>query len=188
MTDGRQFHPDSDKESPSPKLGRTAVLRILIAVVILAPVVIWIERRLIKPKPNPYVSCLSNIKMTAMAIGLYQADWDDRLPGGDWIPKIVAASNFKGSSHVFGCPLVVLKDPNAYGYALSQGLMGKDADIIEKPQLTALVFDSVILSRSAISNFSTLPSPPRHGEVNFITFVDGHAKGVKLSSIANIIQ
>ncbi len=188
MSEGEQSHQDPEQGTSSLKLGRVAVIRILVAVCIIAPAVIWIEHKLAKPRQIPYWNCLSNIKRTIAAINLYQADWDDRIPNGDWIPKIVAASKYKGNDHVFGCPSVVNENPAAYGYALSRWVAGKDVDNVSTPELTALLFDSSILSRSAISDFSTVPSPPRHNEMNYFGFVDGHAKAVKPSLQSHIIQ
>ncbi len=117
--------------------------------------------------------CLTNLKMNATAIAIYEADYDDYLPRAKkWMDSILPYTRNEKSFH---CPSVA---SSAYGYALSSLLAGKNAAKIVNPASEALSFDSIVLSRSAVSTLKTLPKPGRHEGKDNVAYADTHAKSM----------
>lgn len=117
--------------------------------------------------------CLTNLKMTATSIAIYEADYDDYMPRAKkWMDAILPYTKNEKSYH---CPSVA---STAYGYALNSSLAGKNAEKIASPAAEALVFDSTKLERSAVSTLKTLPKPGRHEGKDNVAYADTHAKSI----------
>lgn len=118
---------------------------------------------------------LTNVKQSALGLIMYAADNNEFLPpGNQWMDK---SAQYVKNQDAFESPAVVKLDPSAYGFAFRKEISGIDSMRIMAPNETAMVFDSTLTSRNAMSGIDTLPSPPRYSSVNMIGFADGHAKG-----------
>jgi prepilin-type processing-associated H-X9-DG protein len=117
--------------------------------------------------------CMSNLRDLAMAVTIYQTDYDDRLPDSQtWMDRLVP---YAKDEDLFHCPDVKKSDPHAYGYAMNYELSGKKGSDVAKPELAPLVFDSVLLVRNATSGFYGFPDPPRRDGDN-VAYLDGHVR------------
>lgn len=102
---------------------------------------------------------------------MYATDYDDRMPPRDhWLDLVTSRPEFHEMDH---CPLV--SGPGLVGYAMNAGVKTANDP---SPESTPLVYDSVNLARNAADLVTSLPLPGRHGGVNVIGYLDGHAKGV----------
>lgn len=120
---------------------------------------------------SPGASCMSNLKLLALANLVYLADYDDRLPDSQtWMDSLVP---YTKNEDLFHCPDVKKTNPKAYGYAMNYEMSGKTQKEVAKPELAPLAFDSVLLVRNATSGFYGFPDPPRHNRNN-VAYLDGH--------------
>lgn len=120
--------------------------------------------------------CLSNVKQQALAVIIYEDDFDDRYPRGDrWMDVTKEYLKAEDMRH---CPLV---PKGACGYAFNSSLsLTKTPKDVEK---VVLIYDSTTSRRNASDRFSSLPRPGRHEGKDNIAFADGHAKA--LMAVAN---
>ena len=117
-------------------------------------------------------SCRAHVKGICMALSVYAADNNDRLPSYGWsdavFPYVRAESYLR-------CPVIARTGPSQYGYALSSTCAGGNIEIIGGEPL---IFDSVDLRRSAVRDVSTMPKPERHPRGNVVGYSDLHVKFV----------
>ena len=116
--------------------------------------------------------CLSNLKQTATSLIMYETDWDGYLPRA---PKWMDDLKPYTKADIIRC--VVVKEPTKSGLALNRFLVGINVDKLPDPGLAHMAYDSMLLERNASEYFPSLPIPSRHGSLNYVSFVDGHAKG-----------
>ena len=155
-------------------------------VVVLAAVLfpVFSQARLAATKAQ----ALSNMKQSSLALVMYTADYDDRLPvAAHWTDLVLP---YTKNEDVFKAAYFKHKDPKAYGVAFRKSLSRKETALISDLNAWAMVFDSTILSRNAASELDTLPSPERYGSgsraANMIGFLDGHAKATPNSYLSAV--
>lgn len=121
---------------------------------------------------------LSNVKLQSLALILYTADNNDRLPIADrWMD---AVQPYAKQESIFKSLEATPEDPNDYGFAFRKEFEKKKVADFADAATRVMVFDSTILSRNANSGLETLPIPGRYGTSskrgNMFGFMDGHAK------------
>ena len=122
--------------------------------------------------PGRRITCVSNVKQVALALHMYQQDWDSRLPlRHDW--NITVMPYIKNEL-VFRCPSEK-SERVLPSYAFNFLLSGVHAPGIAEPERVPAVFDSAP-GRNRAGGFWLLPDPPRHGNVHTIGYLDGHVK------------
>lgn len=124
-------------------------------------------------------SDLAHIKQVAVGLIMYASDWDERFPPRDrWFDRVndTAIKN----EAVARCVGLLEEDPEGFGHALNAPMAGADADALSSPATSLLVFDSIDLSRNAVSTVEQIPNPGRNNGRNTIGYVDGHAKMVAI--------
>jgi hypothetical protein len=121
--------------------------------------------------PAFYSLSITRLMTLNTAMIQYESDSDDDLPlRGKWMDELVA---YARDSTVFHSPNV---GAAGYGYALSLAVAGHAVtEFVDPPSMIAL-FDSTDLSRNATDSVSTVPSPPRYGAKNTISYLDGHVQ------------
>lgn len=119
-----------------------------------------------------YSQSRQNMSKIALATLMYSNDYDDVLPlTGQWMDKLLP---YAKNDDLFHSPAIFMKNSAEYGYAFNSTLAGGLATNIVSPSTTPMIFDSTVLSRNATASISTLPTPPRYGKQNTISYVDGH--------------
>lgn len=118
-------------------------------------------------------SCMGNVRQLAHGLIEYTAGSDGMYPpGGKWMDL----ADQHASPQYVHCPSVHIA--GEYGYAFNSSRAGKAHLVGLEPARTALVFDSTLMQKNAVSGLATLPKPGRHGgnekHGNFIAFEDGH--------------
>lgn len=132
--------------------------------------------------PGRRTTCLSNVKQIAVAIQVYQQDWDARFPlRHDWNATVMP---YIKNEMVLRCPSEK-RDRPLPSYAVNFLLSGVHAPGIAEPESVPAVFDSVS-GRNRAGGFWLLPDPPRHGGVHTIGFLDGHVKQESVKKIPSL--
>ena len=122
-------------------------------------------------------TCLSNVKNISIALQMYMADNDDRLPAAanwceDFEPYV---KNFD----VFVCSAAEDLD---CAYAYSSDLSGADLASFYGPATTIAIFESDVGWNASGLPQDLLPAEPRHlGGDNF-AFLDGHVQWIARGS------
>ena len=127
---------------------------------------------------------LSNSKQAALAVLMYSADWNDRLPRADqWMDATMPYSKNDG---IYKSLIVAERDALAYGFAFRKEFDRKKIVDFPDPTRRATIFDSTLTQRNATGGLDTLPVPGRYQGANIIAFLDGHAKATKDSELKNV--
>jgi prepilin-type processing-associated H-X9-DG protein len=130
---------------------------------------------------NQRNGCLSRLSEQQQAISLYAVSCDDTLPkASNWMDAITPyTKSFRWRSALEGrndrfihCPAV---GRPGFGYAMNRKLSRVKRSAISEPAKAPLTFDSAGTGRNEAEDPPQLPSPPRHGGRNCISFADGHA-------------
>lgn len=125
-----------------------------------------------QPISTTFSASAANLKQVSSGLLMYANDWDDVAPLGDgWMD--VLGLYVKRPTY-FHSPAVFKKDQNAYGYAMNMEITGQRLGSFSQPWSEISLFDSTVLTRSAVTSTSTLPNPPRYGKYNTIAYLDGH--------------
>jgi prepilin-type processing-associated H-X9-DG protein len=128
-------------------------------------------------------ACISNLKQLALGETLYAAQNDDRLPEAMiWLDSTVP---YRKTEEILRCP-AQRNSAETYGYAMDFTMSGRRIGSVYDPSAAVLLFDSVLNARNATSGFYGLPHPSRHGSVNGVAFVDGHARMFSMSDVAKL--
>lgn len=114
---------------------------------------------------------LNRVRRLSVAASLYSSDWDDFLPGTNWMD---ATRPYVGSDRPYRSP--IFENTDNYGYALNLEVAGLRVTAIEVPSTAPGIFDSTALGRNAVAAPDTRPSPSRYAGGNAVGFVDGHAE------------
>jgi prepilin-type processing-associated H-X9-DG protein len=147
----------------------TCTLIVLVVGMILWPVTIC------ACASGDRIECLSKLKQQGMAVRIYAADWNDRLPNRDhWSDQIRGAIKYDKKPFDDRTKEEQFKGGYAYNAALSDRL---DADF-DDPAKNPLTYDSVNFGRNASDLVTSLPEPGRHKGRNNMSYLDGHAKGI----------
>ncbi|AIE85385.1 hypothetical protein [Fimbriimonas ginsengisoli] len=124
--------------------------------------------------------CFSNLKQVGIGFALYTSDNEGWMPpSAAWIDEL---KPYTKSEELFDCSVA-----GRYGYAMNEALTQATVEkwSTERAAETPVAFESVTIGRSVVGSLQLLPRAPRHGSVNNIAYVDGHAKGVRQGSIFN---
>ena len=114
------------------------------------------------------ISCLSNEKQISLGLLMYSQDYDEKFPPAkSWIDK---NQPYVKNDSLYHCP-----NASVFGYAFNKDLSGLPLAKISSPQTTIFIYDSSTLSKNATDSVTSLPSPPRHGRTNNVSYADGHA-------------
>jgi hypothetical protein len=145
------------------------VLCVVVTVGIFIPVVGY--------DPVPDRATLSNTKQLALGALMYANDFDDRLPlAANWMDGLAKYQEWGGLYHAPDLPKA---NRDGYGFALRKRLAGKSLSEVIEPGKTAMIFESILLQRNAVSELWSLPDPGRAPRgTDCVAFVDGHAKDV----------
>jgi hypothetical protein len=118
------------------------------------------------------VTCWANLKQTAVAAGLYAADFDDRLmPSDRWMDCLTSTYrtssgvrkeqpllNFEGALRC-NCLVGNDRDKSRYGYAYNSRLSSRRLSEIENPDTTPLAYESSNWQRNAADPFTSFTGP-----------------------------
>lgn len=117
--------------------------------------------------------CLSNVKNISLALSMYMADNNDRLPAAaDWCGDL---EEYVRNYDVFYCPVAGDLD---CAYAYNSDLSGADFASFADPASTVAIFESDLGWNASGLPQDLLPSEPRHlGGENY-GYLDGHAQWV----------
>lgn len=121
---------------------------------------------------RPGSRCLNNLKQLGLGEIQYAADNNDRFPSRDtWMDAIYP---YVKNRDLYRCPKLA---PGAWGYAFNGALdRAKTPTDLSVP----MIYDSVNPSRNASDLVASLPSPGRHGGMDYTVRVDGSVKGIKV--------
>ncbi len=111
-----------------------------------------------------------NLKALSKAMLMYCDDWDDTLPLAHNWEDAIANPKYFGSvniQHYFNCPTAARN-----GYAINQGLAGRNLNTILYPSTTVLIFETSKTSRNASGSRNDL-MPRKHSDQN-VAFCDGN--------------
>lgn len=156
------------------------VLLIGMAAVILFPV-------FARSRGPRQFSCLSNMKLLALAMRMYAEDCDERLPAGPgWMD---ATYPYTRNETLFVCPAVKTTGSGfVYGYAYNSVLARTHLPKASGSKVAPLLYDSSNLVRSAFDPVTSLANPPRHAGRNVIAFTDGHAKAMTPREFGDLVR
>ena len=154
----------------------TTVVVLLLAALLLA--VLWPITTDQRPA-RPVTRCMSQVRQMDLAVLMYAADSDERLPpASSWIGLTLKYLKDEALYHDPEVP-----GPNAYGYAFRDSGSLIKWSKVRDPAAFPVIFDSTVLGRNAHSELETLPNPGRHNGRNSIGYLDGHAKSVQNSEV-----
>lgn len=159
-----------------------AALALLGSLVVAIGFFLLVPMRFAPPRLPYKTACLSNLKQTAIASIMYQADWDDKFgPVSHWIEDYITYTKGTTIFHSVDGG-AISKNPLSYGFAHNSQLDFANADILPNPQAVPLIYDSSNLQRDASDPVTSLPASGRHltkgpgkGQ-NHVAYVDGHTK------------
>lgn len=139
-----------------------------IAIVIVATMPWW--RDFVQKRPVYYrIPCVSNIKSLSLAMIMYSADNDDRLPpAANWSDLL---GQYVKNHEVTRCPSAKV---GGY-YALHSSAAEVNVKKVKDPQLRAMLFESDSTSPNPSGGFEILPAKSWHGDQFAVSFLDGHA-------------
>lgn len=153
-------------------------MKYLLPILLLSGIAIVLFPVFAQPKAISHPpNCLTNVKLNATAMLIYQSDWDDRFPLRDsWQDAVHAYSK---TDRYDRCPALQLEKPNlqVFGFAFNKDLAAQRTPM--NPQAFPLVFDSINLARNASGTISSLPQPGRHKGMNHIAYADGSAEAIR---------
>jgi hypothetical protein len=119
---------------------------------------------------------VSRAKMMIIGIQMYAGDFDERVPlARNWMDALLPYSK---NDWVYKDADIDSQEEGMYGFAFFEPVSGKSYLQMEAPQEIPGVFVSMMVSRNSASDLSTLPDPPRNGEVNVVGFLDGRVKAL----------
>lgn len=122
------------------------------------------------------MSPMSQVKIMAIAHAMYTFDYDGRLPQTEqWMDDL---EPYVHKSSVFIDYSIKDRQEDQYGFAFYEPVSGIDVEAVSNTSEVPLVFQSGLLRRNAAGLLWTLPNPPRNGKVNYVSFLDAHAKAV----------
>jgi prepilin-type processing-associated H-X9-DG protein len=119
--------------------------------------------------------CMRNMQQLAMALSMYAADWNDRLPQADrWVAVLGPSPKTSALLH---CP----NDPShaACSYGMNPQLGGKELASILNPKDVVLLYETAHPGASPHGDPSDVASPPRHNGSNNYAFADGTVRLLK---------
>jgi hypothetical protein len=123
-------------------------------------------------------SCRSSMKDMARGVGLYQADYDDRLMNAHtWGDQLMPYTPGE-----LVCPCMKSRGVN-FSYAMEPSVLEKLGSELLNPEKQGVIFDSKVMVRNASGGMSLLPDPPRHLRVNYVAYADGHIGAIRRQNL-----
>jgi hypothetical protein len=116
---------------------------------------------------NDREKCFTNLRKLGKAITTYTSDYDDRMPGPDWVDALAPISG----GNPLKCPALRPKYEK-WGYSYNKALVFVKLPAGEDAKDIPAIFDSSDTRKNSLGDLSLLPSPPRHGK-NHVIFLDG---------------
>jgi hypothetical protein len=114
-------------------------------------------------------SCLSNAKETAVALLVYGADFDERLPiASNW--QTATERYRRGDAVNLKCP----EGKTDYSYAMNQAASARKLEGFMDPEKTVLIFECDAYEANPSGGKEWFV--PRHGGLGVVAMVDGRAK------------
>jgi prepilin-type processing-associated H-X9-DG protein len=116
-------------------------------------------------------ACLDNLKQIALAMGMYNADYDRRFPvSANWTGVLTP---YLKDTAVYHCPAA---EGSEWGYAMNKALISTTLPDMRTTPTTVVFFDSTLLRLDAVGGPEAIAARPRHRAGNNFTYADGHAK------------
>ncbi len=117
--------------------------------------------------------CLANVKVLAMAVQMYAADYDGRPPTASAWPEVLAEHEVGGSysTHISGCGEARGREQS---YAYNRGVAGRSTCGADTAYVLS-IFESDA-GNASVDGKELLPASPRHMGGDNVGFLDGHAK------------
>lgn len=117
-------------------------------------------------------SCLSKVKQLAVAMHIYAADYDERLPIAQKWHDVIHP--YIKNKSVFGpCP----KGTSPYAYAMNKSVAGAALASFKEPVKVVLLFECASDKPSPVGGPTLFRR--RHEKRGAVAFVDGHAKMIE---------
>jgi len=125
--------------------------------------------------PARRAAALSNVHQLALGALMYSNDFDDHLPhAGVWMDETLPYVANGTRPEIFRSPDHL--GANEFGFAFRRTLSAKQTPDVDKPEVTAMIFDSIDTRWNANGGLELLPRPGRYQSYNVAAFVDGHVK------------
>jgi hypothetical protein len=160
---------EANAEQSTPK--RSSRLGCVLAALALAIVLALVWPML--PRPEPSRICLSNVKNISLALQMYLADNDDRLPpAGGWCDRI---DEYMWTRDVYRCEQAEELD---CAFAYNAALGGVSLASLSNRAETVVIFESDA-GWNAVGGRELLPDEPRHLGGDHYGFADGFARWLK---------
>jgi len=121
-------------------------------------------------------SCLSNLKQLGLGFLMYTQEWDEKLPGKDWV---AATQPYLKNTQVLICPG---RPEVKVGYVYNEAVMGASLKKIGNLAETVLVFEGEPIEGKDFGGPERIAEGGYHnGGVNMV-FADGHAKWLTVAA------
>jgi prepilin-type processing-associated H-X9-DG protein len=160
---------EANAEQSTPRSSCALELMLMAVCVGIAIFVLW--KLFFRPHPDHAV-CLSNVKNISLALQMYVADNDDRLPPADgWGDGLY---EYVKNREVFNCPHAAGPEGS---HAYNASLDGVALAALADPGQTIVVFESDS-GWNAVGGPELLPDIPRHSGGDHYGFADGHVEGL----------
>lgn len=117
-------------------------------------------------------SCLSNMKQICLGALMYAQDWDEMLPGENWVDDL---QPYLKNTQIYICPS---RPWLAVGYALNEQIAGAAMGDIVNPSQTILFFEAGTDEEITLGGADEVPEDGVHNHGIVCGYVDGHAKWV----------
>jgi hypothetical protein len=129
------------------------------------------------------VECRRNVHMLARAFNLYADDYESRYPPTR-VWEIAVGPYVQ--QRYRRCPALDERAAEAWGYAANADVCGVAREDVDRPEATALTYDTSRLVHSAADKVESLPKPGRHltqgrdktdrVRGNWVGYADGSAR------------
>jgi len=127
-------------------------------------------------------ACLSNAKQLCLAFLMYAQDWDEALPGENWVEDIYPYCKNRA---IYTCPS---RPDLPVAYAMNEKLLGAKLDAVTRPSEIALIFESNVGGASPVGGPDEVPLEGVHnGGIN-VGFVDGHCKWLTAEAARELLE
>lgn len=121
-------------------------------------------------------SCMSNLKQLGLAFLMYAQDWDEKLPGKDWV---AATQPYLKNTQVLICPG---RPEVKVGYVYNEAVMGVSLKKIGNPAETVLVFEGEPVDGKDFGGVERIAEGGYHNGGLNILFADGHVKWLTVAA------
>ena len=124
------------------------------------------------------MAAFNDVKELALSASMYAYDFDDHLPhAATWMDEVSGYVQNGSSQNMFHSP--ALSGSDEFGFAFRRTLSAKQTPDIDRPDVTAMIFDSIDTRWNANGGLDLLPRPGRYESFNVAAFVDGNVKAAR---------